>query len=111
MRQNGCSRSFCGNQPYAWNLESPTAQAVAAASAASRREGMTGFVEAFEAALDHRFPEPARTWTLERNDPAVADAAWRAAHVEAPISQALRRWRVPCLICAGEADERTTPTT
>ena len=49
---------LCGNQPYAWNLESPTAQAVAAAIAASRREGMKGFVEAFEVALDYRFPEP-----------------------------------------------------
>ena len=96
---------LCGNQPYAWNLESPTAQAVAAAIAASRREGITGFVEAFEAALDYRFPEPARTWTLEKNDPAALDAAWRAVQVEGPISQDLGRWRVPCLICAGEADE------
>ena len=30
---------LCGNQPYAWNLDSPTARAVAAAVAASRHEG------------------------------------------------------------------------
>ena len=29
---------LCGNQPYAWDLESPTAHAVAAAIAASKRE-------------------------------------------------------------------------
>jgi hypothetical protein len=31
---------LCGNQPYAWNLESPVAKAVGAAIAASRQEGM-----------------------------------------------------------------------
>jgi pimeloyl-ACP methyl ester carboxylesterase len=29
---------LCGNQPYAWNLESPTAHAVAAAIAASKQK-------------------------------------------------------------------------
>jgi pimeloyl-ACP methyl ester carboxylesterase len=96
---------LCGNQPYAWDLESPTARAVAAAIAASRREGMKGFVETFEAALGYRFPEPARTWTLEKNDPAALEAAWRSAQVEGPVSQDLSAWRLPCLICAGEADE------
>jgi pimeloyl-ACP methyl ester carboxylesterase len=96
---------LCGNQPYAWNLETPTTQAVAAAIASSRQKGMAGFVETFESALRYRFPEPERTWTLEKNDPAALEAAWRSAQVEAPISQDLTRWRVPCLICAGEADE------
>jgi pimeloyl-ACP methyl ester carboxylesterase len=96
---------LCGNQPYAWNLESPTAHGVAAAIAASRREGMKGFVETFEAALDYRFPEPERTWTLKKNDPAALEAAWRPVHDEGPISSDLSKWRVPCLICAGEADE------
>ncbi|MFN2470730.1 MAG: alpha/beta fold hydrolase [Gaiellaceae bacterium] len=96
---------LCGNQPYAWNLESPTAHAVAAAIAASRREGMKGFVETFEAALSYRLPEQERTWTLEKNDPAALDAAWRSVHDRGPISQDLSNWRVPCLICAGEADE------
>jgi pimeloyl-ACP methyl ester carboxylesterase len=96
---------LCGNQPYAWDLESPTAKAVAAAIAASRREGMRGFVQTFESALGYRFPEPDRTWTLEKNDPAALEAAWRSAEVEGPVSQDLSAWRVPCLICAGEADE------
>jgi pimeloyl-ACP methyl ester carboxylesterase len=96
---------LCGNQPYEWDLESPTAQAVAAAIAASMEAGMSGFVEAFESALDYRFPEPERTWTLEKNDPAALEAAWRSAQVEGPVSQNLSKWRVPCLICAGEADE------
>jgi pimeloyl-ACP methyl ester carboxylesterase len=96
---------LCGNQPYAWNLESPTAQAVAAAIAASRQRGVKGFVETFEEVLDYRFPEPERTWTLEKNDAAALEAAWRSTQLEGPISQDLTRWRVPCLICAGEADE------
>ena len=78
---------LCGNQPYAWNLDSPTANAVAAAIAASRQEGMKGFVEAFEQALDFRFPEPERTWTLEKNDPAALEAAWRSVRAEGPISR------------------------
>jgi pimeloyl-ACP methyl ester carboxylesterase len=96
---------LCGNQPYAWDLNSPTARAVATALAASRRDGMAGFVERFEASLDYRFPEPDRTWSLEKNDPAALAAAWRSAAVEGPISKDLTAWQVPCLICIGEADE------
>lgn len=103
--ERALSLVLCGNQPYGWDLESPTARAGAAAVAASRREGMKGFVETFESALGYRFPEPARTWTLEKNDPAALEAAWRSAQVEGPVSQDLSRWRVPCLICVGEADE------
>jgi pimeloyl-ACP methyl ester carboxylesterase len=99
------SMVLCGNQPYAWNLDSPTVRAVAAAVAAAREGGMTGFVEAFESALDYRFPEPDRTWTLEKNDPAALEAAWRSAELEGPVSQHLTEWQVPCLICVGEADE------
>src|ERR671911_1849758 len=84
---------LCGNQPYAWDLESPIAQAVAAAIAASGQEGMTGFVETFEAALGYRFPEPARTWTIEKNDPAALEAAWRSARAESAVSLDPRRWR------------------
>jgi pimeloyl-ACP methyl ester carboxylesterase len=96
---------LCGNQPYAWNLDSPGAHAVAAAIAASTREGMKGFVETFESAFAYRVPEPERTWTSEKNDPAALEAAWRSVLVEGPVSQDLNTWRVPCLICAGEADE------
>ena len=66
---------------------------------------MTGFVEAFESRLDYRFPEPDRTWILEKNDPVALEAAWQSTHLEVPVSQDLSAWRVPCLICAGEADE------
>jgi pimeloyl-ACP methyl ester carboxylesterase len=96
---------LCGNQPYPWDFESPIAHAVAAAIAAARQEGMAGFVETFEAALGYRFPEPERTWMLEKNAPAALEAAWRSTQAEGPISKDLSRWRVPCLICAGEADE------
>lgn len=96
---------LCGNQPYEWDLTSPTARAVAAAIAASRRAGMVGFVESFESSLNYRFPEPDRTWTLDTNDPAALEAAWRSALGEGPISQDLTKWQVPCLICTGAADE------
>jgi pimeloyl-ACP methyl ester carboxylesterase len=94
-----------GNQPYSWNLASPIAKVVAGAIAASRRDGMTGFVESFEADLGYRFPEPERTWTLELNDPAALEAAWESVQTEGAISEDLSRWRVPCLICAGDGDE------
>jgi pimeloyl-ACP methyl ester carboxylesterase len=62
-------------------------------------------VEAFESGFGYRFPEPDRTWVLETNDPAALDAAWRHTEAEGPVSQDLRAWQVPCLICVGEADE------
>lgn len=95
---------LCGNQPYAWNLDSPTAHAVAAA-VASTRAGMAGFVETFESALGYRFPEPDRTWILTTNDPAALAAAWQSVHAEGAVSRDLSAWRTPCLICVGEADE------
>jgi pimeloyl-ACP methyl ester carboxylesterase len=101
---------LCGNQPYEWDLESPTAHAVAAAIAASRHEGMTGFVDAFEAALGFRFPEPDRTWTLEKNDPAALEAAWQSVHIEGPVSQNLSNWRVRCRASSALA-KRTKCTT
>jgi pimeloyl-ACP methyl ester carboxylesterase len=96
---------LCGNQPYTWDLGSPIAQAVAAAIAAAKQEGMNGFVETFESELGYRFPEPERTWTLEKNDPAALEAAWCSAQAEGSISDDLTRWKTPCLICAGDADE------
>jgi pimeloyl-ACP methyl ester carboxylesterase len=104
-RERVLSLALCGNQPYAWDFKSPTAQAVAAAVSASGQGGMKGFIETFEAALGFRFPEPDRTWTLQKNDAAALEAAWRSTQTEGPISQDLRQWRVPCLICIGEADE------
>jgi alpha/beta hydrolase family protein len=91
-----------GNQPC---LGPRVADRARAAVAASRQEGMKGFMETFESALGYRFPEPDRTWTLEKNDPAALEAAWRSAQVEGAVSQDLRKWRVPCLIRVGEADE------
>jgi len=66
---------------------------------------MVGFVETFEASFGFRFPEPDRTLTLERNDPAALEAAWRSVAAEGAISADLTKWRVPCVICAGSADE------
>jgi pimeloyl-ACP methyl ester carboxylesterase len=103
--ERSLSLVLCGNQPYAWDLESPIAKVVAHAIAASRRGGMTAFVESFESALGSRFPEPERTWTLEKNQPAALEAAWQSVQAEGVVSEDLSRWHVPCLICAGDADE------
>lgn len=95
---------LCGNQPYEWDLSSPVAQAVAAGVDASTSSGMEGFIEAFEAGLGERFPEPARTFEL-RNDARAMEAAWRSVLAEVAISEDLSTWQVPCLIYAGTADE------
>jgi pimeloyl-ACP methyl ester carboxylesterase len=103
--ERALSLVLCGNQPYAWNLESPIAKVVERAIASARRRGMTAFVESFESDLGYRLPEPERTWTVETNEPAALDAAWQSVQAEGVISDDLQRWRVPCLICAGDADE------
>jgi pimeloyl-ACP methyl ester carboxylesterase len=95
---------LCGNQPYAWNLDSPLGRAVSDAVAAGRRGGMAAFVETFESALDYRHPAPMRTLVLE-NDPVALDAAFRSIETEGPVARDLSTWRVPCLIYVGEADE------
>jgi len=61
---------LCGNQRYAWEVQSPP-EAVAAAIAAFRQGGMEGFVQTFESAVGFRLAEPERTWTLEKNEPAA----------------------------------------
>ena len=70
---------LCGNQPYDWDLNSPTAQAVAAAIATSRKEGMKGFVETFELAVDdsaagdsHTPPSPGLKIAVELVDVGAA---------------------------------------
>ena len=52
---------LCGNQPYDWDLNSPTAQTGAAAIATSRKEGIKGFVETFELAGDEPRPRERAT--------------------------------------------------
>jgi pimeloyl-ACP methyl ester carboxylesterase len=96
---------LCGNQPYAWPVDSPMLRAVTDAVAAGKERGMVAFVETWESRLiGERLPEPARTWMLE-NDPLALDAEFRSAFVEGSISQDLSKWNVPCLIYAGEEDE------
>ena len=95
-----------GNQPYAWNLESPSAQAVGAAIAASRRAGMNGFVNTFETVLGYRFPEPQRTWTLPEERPCRAQGRLAIRpRPRGPFRGISPRWKTPCLICMAEADE------
>ena len=95
---------LCGNQPYEWDLTTSIAQAVAAGVEASKTMGMEGLIEAFEAGVGVRFPEPTRTLELQ-NDPQAIHAAWRSASAEGRIAADLSTWQVPCLIYAGTADE------
>jgi pimeloyl-ACP methyl ester carboxylesterase len=103
-RSRALSLTLCGNQPYAWNLDSPLAHAIFDAIAAGRTGGMPAVVETFEAMLDYRHPEPMRTWVLE-NDPVALDAALASILDEGEISADLSSWDIPCLVYVGAEDE------
>ena len=95
---------LCGNQPYAWPLDGRLLRGVRDAVAAGAAQGMTAFVESWEASLGERFAEPGRSWMLE-NDPLALEAAFRSISLEGSVSRDLAAWNVPCLIYAGEDDE------
>jgi pimeloyl-ACP methyl ester carboxylesterase len=97
-----------GNQPYEWPLDSPMYRAVTEAVKAGRERGIEAFVETWEAAIGERFPEPARSWTLD-NDPIALDAELRSALDEGVTSENLAAWTVPCLIYAGADDVMHEP--
>ena len=98
------SLALCGNQPYEWPTESRMLRAVSEAASIGRREGITAFVESWEAAMGETFSEPGRSWMLD-NDPVALDAAFRSALSEGRISTDLSRWGLPCLIYVGREDE------
>lgn len=91
-----------GQQPYAWP-DSPITRAVTDGLVASRTRGAAGLVEALEASWGVQFPNPRRGRWLG-NDPVALEAAWTKVLAEGPVSDDLRAWRVPCLICIGSAD-------
>jgi pimeloyl-ACP methyl ester carboxylesterase len=91
-----------GQQPYGWP-DSPLTRAVTEGLVVSRTRGAVGVVEALEAFWGVQFPNPRRAHWLD-NDPAALEAAWTTVLAEGPVSDNLRAWRVPCLICIGSAD-------
>ena len=91
-----------GQQPYSWP-DSPLTRAVTQGLIASRTRGAVAVVEALEAHWGVQFPDPRRARWLD-NDPAALEAAWTAVLHEGPVSNNLRAWHVPCLICIGSAD-------
>lgn len=91
-----------GQQPYAWP-DSPITRAVTEGLVASRTKGVVGLVEALEAFWGVRFPHARRARWLD-NDSAALEAAWTTVLAEGAVSDNLREWRVPCLICIGSAD-------
>lgn len=95
---------LCGNQPYAWDLKAPIAQAIRRGLEDARDQGMTALLRVFENLGGKPIPEPQRTWLLD-NDPAALSAAFESTQDEGPISADISGWRTPCLIIAGEGDE------
>ena len=96
---------LCGNQPYAWNLESPIAQAVAAASPPPGEKACRLRGDLRDGA---RLPLPGTGPDVDpREERPRCARRGVAVHgpLEGPVSQHLAPWRVPCLICVGEADE------
>ena len=91
-----------GQQPYGWP-DSPLTRAVTEGLAVSRTRGAVGVVEGLEAFWGVQFPDARRARWLE-NDPTALEAAWTTVLAEGPVSDNLRAWRMPCLICIGSAD-------
>ena len=97
---------LCGNQPYAWNLESPTRTGGRRCDRrleASRHERLCDDLRDGRSATASR--SPSGPGHCEKNDPAALEAAWRSVHDEGPVSPDLTGWKTPCLICMAEADE------
>jgi pimeloyl-ACP methyl ester carboxylesterase len=93
-----------GNQPYAWDPNWQVVKTLTEAMAVGREHGSQALLDWFEALIGRPLRMRDRQWVLE-NDPVALDAAWRSALTEGAISPDLTRWRTPCLIAAGDADE------
>jgi pimeloyl-ACP methyl ester carboxylesterase len=91
-----------GQQPYAMNPDGPLARVVRTALADADEGAMEALVESFEA-IAGRYPEAVRAIYLAC-DPAALRAASTAAISEGAVSEDLRTWDVPCLICVAARD-------
>ena len=92
-----------GQQPYEVSPDGPLGRVLTAALDATRRQGAGAFVEALERYWGFRFPEPERRAYLAQDGAAVAAAA-EAMLLEGPLSDDLRKWKVPGLIYLGAGD-------
>jgi pimeloyl-ACP methyl ester carboxylesterase len=92
-----------GQQPYAIDPDAPLARLIRGVLDATRRVGVSTFVEALEDYWDTRFPEPERRGYLAQDGAAVVAAA-EAMLAQPAVSDDLRAWRVPCLIYLGAGD-------
>jgi pimeloyl-ACP methyl ester carboxylesterase len=91
-----------GQQPYAMNPDGPLARVVMTALADADEGAMEALVASFEA-IAGRYPEAVRAIYLAC-DPAALRAASTAAISEGAVSEDLRAWDVPCLICVAAQD-------
>ena len=92
-----------GQQPYAIDPNGPLVRVIVGVLDATRREGVTAFVEALEGYWGIRIPDAERRGYLAQDGAAVAAAA-EAMLREGAISTDLGKWRVPCLIYVGVGD-------
>lgn len=95
---------LCGNQPYAWNPDWPIVRQLMSALPDLQDGGMVKALETWESTIGRKFPEPERTRMLA-NDPKAIIASCRSLEFEGPISSDLTKWRLPCLIYAGQRDD------
>lgn len=93
-----------GNQPFAWDPTWRVVTALTAAMSAAREGGSPALLQWFEDYIGRKLPRRERAWLLE-NDALAIDAAWASALDEGDIVADLTKWRTPCLIAAGDADE------
>lgn len=92
-----------GQQPYALDPDGPLARVIVGVLDATRRDGVSAFVDALEGFWGIRFPEPERSGYLAQDGTAVAAAA-EAMLEQGAISDELRGWQVPCLVYLGAGD-------
>ena len=91
-----------GQQPYGIDRDGPLARVVAEALDGPHDDGIRALVEGFEA-IAGPYPDDVRAAYLAADGEAIR-AAWRAAIGEGAVSERLREWDVPCLICVAVDD-------
>ena len=91
-----------GQHPYRLRDDGPLGRILSAAMGASRTQGISALVEAFEG-LAGRYPDEIRAAYLAE-DAVAMRAAWTAGLAEGPVADHLGSWDLPCCICVAAGD-------
>ena len=91
-----------GQHPYRLRDDGPLGRILSAAMEASRTQGISALVEAFEG-LAGRYPDEIRAAYLAE-DAVAMRAAWTAGLAEGPVADHLGSWDLPCCICVAAGD-------